>query len=556
VEKKMTKKIKALIAAVGILVLGGLAHAIGPEEGPFSFAVSFSSEAQNRPVTGRVYVIISTSAAREPRFQVGPSGVPFWGKDVQGLQPGAEAVVDQHDFGFPLESIEGIPPGEYFVQAFCNIYTEFMRADGHTVWLHNDQWEGQRWNRSPGNLYSEVKKIDLDPEAGGIVRLVCDKVIPPVEIPEDTQWVKRIKFKSKILSDFWGQPIYLGATVLLPKGYHDNPGAAYPVNYSQGHFSLRAPFGFSESKPASGDRRAGRGYQFYEYWTSDQCPRFITVTFQHPCPYYDDSYAVDSANVGPYGEAIIKELIPAVEERFRAVSEPWARILSGGSTGGWEALALQIFYPDFFGGAFASCPDPVDFRYYQMVNIYRDSNAYFRQQGWHRVDIPSARSTDGSIRYTMRMENHAELAVGDRARSGGQWDIWQAVYGPVGPDGYPQPIWDKRTGFIDPEVAEYWKENYDLRHILERDWDELGPKLRGKLFIYAGDMDSFYLNNAVKLMEDFLKKTDNPPYDGVVAYGDGEPHCWGPRGAELLNLMAGQVTKNAPSEFKKTWLNR
>jgi hypothetical protein len=550
------KGIATFFAAAGILICGLLAFGQQGGEDTFSFAVSLSPEAHSRPVTGRVYVIISSSPGREPRFQVGSAGVPFWGKNVRDLQPGSAALVDEMVFGYPLESIRDIPPGEYYVQAFCNIYTEFKRADGHTIWLHNDQWEGQRWNRSPGNLYSGVQKLSLDPSKPGRISLVCDKVIPPVRVPEDTDWVKRIKFKSRILSEFWGQPIYLGATVLLPKGYSENPGASYPVNYIQGHFSLRAPFGFSERKPAGGDPRAGRGYQFYEYWVSEECPRFIAVTFQHPCPYYDDSYAVDSANVGPYGEAIIKELIPAVEERFRAVPQPWARILSGGSTGGWEALALQIFYPDFFGGSFASCPDPVDFRYYQMVNIYRDKNAYYRDLGWHKVEVPSARSTDGGIRYTMRMENHAELAVGDRARSGGQWDIWQAVYGPVGPEGYPKPIWDKRTGAIDPDVAAFWKENYDLRHIVERDWETLGPKLKGKLFIYTGDMDSFYLNNAVKLMEDFLKSTENPPYDGVVAYGDGEPHCWGPRGAELLKLMADQVKKNAPAEFIKVWQQR
>lgn len=545
-----------LLAAVFVLSLGGVAFSQGTEAGEFSFAVSFSRDVRDMELTGRVYVIISSSAAREPLYQIGPAGVPFWGKNVSQLGPGEEAVLGEEVFGYPLESISDIPPGEYYVQAFCNIYTEFKRADGHTVWLHNDQWEGQRWNRSPGNLFSDVRKLVLDPKKTGKVSLVCEKIIPPVEVPEDTDWVKRIKFQSKILSEFWGQPIYLGATILLPRGYADNSDIYYPVNYIQGHFSLRAPFGFQDRKPSGEDRRGGRGYQFYEYWTSDECPRFIAVTFQHPCPYYDDSYAVDSANVGPYGEAIIKELIPAVEERFRALAKPWARILSGGSTGGWEALALQIFYPDFFGGAFASCPDPVDFRYYQMVNIYQNRNAYFRQQDWHSVEIPSARSTDGAVRYTMRMENHAELAVGDNARSGGQWDIWQAVYGPVGTDGYPKPIWDKRTGDIDPEVAAYWKENYDLRHILQRDWAVLGPKLRGKLFIYTGDMDSFYLNNAVKLMEEFLSKTENPPYDGVVAYGDGEPHCWGPNGAELLKLMADQVTRNAPGGFIHSWLKK
>jgi hypothetical protein len=110
-----------------------------------------------------------------------------------------------------------------------------------------------------------------------------------------------------------------------------------------------------------------------------------------------------------------------------------------------------------------------------------------------------------------------------------------------------KPLFDKRTGEIDPTVAEYWRENYDLRHILKRDWATLGPKLKGKLHIYVGDMDTFYLDSAVRLLERFLERTKNPYYDGVIEYGDRKPHCWGPRGADLINLMAEHITKNASS---------
>jgi hypothetical protein len=123
--------------------------------------------------------------------------------------------------------------------------------------------------------------------------------------------------------------------------------------------------------------------------------------------------------------------------------------------------------------------------------------------------------------------NRRELVLGTRSRSGQQWDIWEAVYSPVGPDGYPRRIWDKRTGVIDKEVAAFWKEHYDLSYILQRDWENgLGEKLRGKIHLYVGDMDNYYLNNAVYLVEDFLKGTTNPPYEGVVDYGDRAEHCW------------------------------
>ncbi len=426
-----------------------------------------------------------------------------------------------------------------------NIYTEFKRADGHTIWLHQDRWEGQRWNRSPGNLYSDMKKVVLDPSRDETITLSCGNVIPPVQIPPDTRWVKRIKFQSRILSEFWGQPMFLGATILLPKGYDDHPDVEYPVNYVQGHFSLRTPWGFTEEEPEEENSRQGRGYEFYKYWISDECPRMILVTFQHPCPYYDDSYGVNSPNTGPYGDAIMEELIPLVEETFRIIRKPYARMLSGGSTGGWISLALQILHPDFFGGTFSLCPDPVDFHYFQCVNIYEDQNAYVKKFDWVQVPTPSDRFTDGIVHLTYRQRNHMELVMGTKCRSGEQIDIFEAAFGPVGPDGYVKPLFDKKTGEIDTAVARYWKEHYDLRYYLEKNWSWLGPKLAGKLHIYTGDMDTFYLNNAVKLLEEFFESTTKPHYDGVVRYGDGEPHCWGPRGEELLVLLRDHIIKNA-----------
>jgi len=510
------------------------------------FSVSFPSKTHSDPITGRIYVIISKDGSREPRLQTGfdlATGIPIWGKNVYTLKPGETALIDERVFGFPLESIGEIPPGEYYAQGFVNIYTEFKRSDGHTLWMHNDQWEGQKWNISPGNLYSDVQKIYIDPAENKTVKFLCDNVIPPVEIPPDTKWVKRIKFQSKILTEFWGQPIYLGATVLLPKGYDTHTNVYYPVCYIQGHFSLRAPHGFTHEKP-QGNRRS-RGYDFYKYWTSDDCPRMIAVTFQHPCPYYDDSYVVNSPNVGPYDDAIMKELIPAVEEQFRIIRKPYARTLTGGSTGGWISLAMQIFHPDFFGGVWSLCPDPVDFRYYELIDIYNDDNAYYRIYNHIKTERPEARDTDGEPRYTVRDTYYYEWTLGDKHRGGRQWAIWEAAYTPIGEDGYPKPLWDWKTGEIDHEVAEQWKK-FDLRYILENNWENLGPKLEGKLHIYTGDMDTYYLNNAVVLMEKFLESTKNPYYNGVIEYGDGAPHCWGPRGEELYTLMKKHIIKNAP----------
>lgn len=549
----------AVFALIAFIVAWGPKHAEGSSNhSDLKFEISFPEDVIDEvskfnlqvPVTGRVYVILADNDKKEPRLQTGfdPAwGIPIFGKNVYSLKPGEKDVINEEVFGFPYESLRDLPAGDYYVQGFVNIYTEFKRSDGHTIWMHNDQWEGQKWNISPGNLYSDVKKVHIDPAKAQTIKLNCTHVIPQIEVPPDTKYIKRVKFQSKILTEFWGQPIYLGATILLPEGYNEHPDVYYPVNYIQGHFSLRPPYGFRTEPPPGDDPRGRqkRGYEFYKFWTSDECPRMIAMTFQHPCPYYDDSYAVNSPNVGPYGDAILEELIPYVEEHFRIIRKPYARVLSGGSTGGWESLALQVFHPDFFGGTWSLCPDPVDFRYYELINIYEDENAYYKEFNKIKAERPEARETDGQVRYTVRDTCYYERTLGDKHRGGRQWAIWEAVYTPIGEDGYPQPLWNWYTGEIDHEVAEQWKK-YDLRQYLETNWSWIGPKLVGKLHIYTGDMDNFYLNNAVVLLEKFLESTKNPYYVGVVEYGDRKPHCWGPRGKEIIKMFADHIIKNAP----------
>ncbi len=521
----------------------GAAQKRVPSRGALRFEVSYPAAANAGPVTGRVFVIVTRDVEKsEPRLQIGRTGVPFFGQDVEQLPPGQPAIVDAGSQGSPLKSIAEIPPGDYYVQAVVNVYSEFRRADGHVVWMHDDRWEGQRWNRSPGNLYSAVRKIYLDPNTSGAVRLVAANAIPPIEVPPDTEYVKRFKFESPSLTKFWGRPIYLGAVVLLPRDYATST-ISYPVNYIQGHFSLVAPYRFDGKN------------DFSKAWLSDGFPRLIAVTFQHPNPYFDDSYAVDSVNVGPYGDAIMNELIPEVEKRFRIIREPYARILSGGSTGGWEAAALQIFHPDFFGGAFAYCPDPVTFSDVEGINIYEDENAFYKMDGWRKVQTANSRRPNGQLVMTSEQRNHFELANGTRGRSGEQLDIWSAVFGPIGKDGYFQPLFDKKTGVIDRQVAQHWKERYDLKHHLERNWATLGPKLVDKLFFYTGTMDTYFLNNSTKELEAWMKTTKDPHYEGFFMYGDGKPHCWsGPvTPEERLKEMAQLVVRHKPDSATSPW---
>jgi Putative esterase len=509
--------------------------------GALEIGVSLSAGIEKAPVDGRVLVMMAKKTETEPRFQVvaGVDAIPVFGLDVDGLKPGQEAVIDGKVFGYPFASLAQVPAGEYQIQAVLQKYETFRRSDGHTVKLPMDQGEGRQWSKAPGNLVSTPKTVRFDPAGKERIRLVLDQVIPPIEPPKDTRYVKHIRIQSKLLTAFWGRPMHLGAHVLLPAGFEEHPEAKYPLMILHGHFPEDFS-GFREDppdpdlKPDFNERFQIEGYNrlvqqeahdFYKKWTGPDFPRFLVIEIQHANPYYDDSYAVNSENLGPYGDAIQQELIPEIEARFRGQGQPWSRFLYGGSTGGWEALAAQIFYPDFYNGAFGACPDPVDFSAYTQVDIYKDKNAYYAEGAFHRVERPGHRNYLGQIQVTLRDYNHLELVLGTNSRSGDQFDIWQAVYSPVGKDGYPQPIWDKRTGEIDPAVAASWKERYDLRAILERDWKTLGPKLRGKLHLYCGTMDNYYLNNAVYKMEEFLKRAD-PPADAVVEYGDRAEHCW------------------------------
>jgi Putative esterase len=515
------------------------------------FEVSVLAASHAGPLTGRVYVILSRHESNDLLGRIGSweQETPFFGADISNLLPGGVAVIDANTLGYPLKSLRAIPAGDYYVQALVNVYTEFHRSDGHTIWAHMDRWEGQQFNKSPGNLYGEVRKVHLDPAAGYDVHLEADHVIPAVKVPADTKWVKHIKIQSKLLSEFWGQPIFIGATVLLPKDYDKHPGVSYPVIYEQGHFGLEPPLLMNPEPPADGSLWRARGYAGFQAWSGDNFPRMIAVTFQHPTPFFDDSYAVNSANDGPYGDALMQELIPYLEEHFRIIRQPWARVLMGGSTGGWESLALELYHPDFFGGTWTGFPDPIDFRHYQLVNIYSDPNA-FEAPGfeWVPRERPLMRTVEGQVMETVRQMSQLEEVLGSHGRSGQQLEAWEAVYGPVGADGYPEPLWDKRTGVINRKVADYMRDHgYDLREYADKNWSKIGPLLTDNVFIWVGDMDNFYLNLAVYDMEDFFKK--HPEAKAHFEYGRPEKgHGWFPWSvAEFVKMMADHVASHAPA---------
>jgi hypothetical protein len=526
-----------------LAIAGTLIH-VSPEAAQSTgvrIRVSFPASLEATRLDGRLLVMLSTDPKAEPRFQItDEAGTQLvFGVDVDGMAPGAPVTVDAAAFGYPLRSLRDVPPGTYTAQALLHRYETFRRADGHVVKLPMDRGEGQQWNLAPGNLYSTPVQVTIGKDAA--IDITMDKVIPPIADPPTTRYIRHERIRSEKLSKFWGRDMYLGAHILVPEGFDTHAEARYPLMIDHGHFPYTFG-GFREEPPdpnlkpdysarfgMSGYNRYQQqaAYDFYKEWTGKGFPRVLIIQIQHPTPFYDDSYAVNSANAGPWGDAIVEELIPHIEKKYRGIGQGWARFMYGGSTGGWEALAAQVFYPDAFNGAYASCPDPIDFRAYTVVNLYEDRNAYYVEAKWKKTPRPGHRNWLGHVSTTLEDMNLRELALGTKTRSGQQWDVWEATYSPVGPDGYPKRIWDKVTGEIDKDVAAYWKERYDLVHIMKRDWEKgLGKKLAGKVNLYVGDMDNYYLNNAVYLAEDFLRATTAPWFDGEITYGDRAEHCW------------------------------
>lgn len=462
---------------------------------------------------------------------VSPSGPAVFGVDLDQVKPGQHVTVDSRAASYPLP-LDSLPSGDYYAQAVVDVYTQVHRADGHTIWVHMNDGRIEVFQMAAGNLYSDVQKVHLDRSSGGTVTLTASHVMPAPPREEDTEWVKHVSVQSDLLTRFWGRPIYVHATVLLPKGYAEHPDVHYPSVYTLGHGT---PFQFSTTpgrtsgtiSPVTGTES---GYDFYQQWVSDSMPRVIAISLEQQTPYFPDSYSVNSANNGPYGDAIVGEVMPALERQFRIIAKPYGRILEGASTSGWQTLAMMLQHPAYFGGAWVLQPDPIDFRHYQQTNIYTDSNAFTLGVGtqFGTIERPFRRTTQGQVVWTMRQLSRFEDVLGSHGRSSYQLEAWEAVYGPVGDDGYPKPLWNKRTGTIDHDVAAYMRDHgFDLREYASRNWTTIGPQLVGKLHFFAGDMDDFYLNLAVYDFQELLKKSTNPHYEAEFTFGRPmKGHSW------------------------------
>lgn len=522
------------------------------------FRMSFPSSAHAGPVTGRLVICIAKKSAvqdpmgqDQPRFLIEDSAQTqqAFAAEVYEFHPDSDVreVNASSAHGYPVLLMEDIPADEYWIQAVLHPYVLYNRSDNQSLWLPSmDTFENDNGVlTSPGTLFSWPQLVSFNSTPSFSLDIVMDQVTPPLPpLQEKEELLKHVQFRSPMLSEFWGTDVYLKAWVLLPHNFFSNATAhiKYPLFVYHTHYSREFEFGYRSTPPSDGKDAFAResewyGYYLYQNWTSDTAAfannRGIIVQLQHANPYYDDSYAVNSANIGPYGDAITYEFLPHLEAQFRGIGEPWARTMYGGSTGGWESFAVQVFYPEDYNGCWSFCPDSFDFRNFQIVNLREDPNAYYVRGDWTVKNRGSVRDYLGDIRETMAEENHHEMVLGSRGRSGGQWDAWQAVYSPVNAsDGYPLAIYDKLTGDINRETVAYWEANFDMRAKLQREWETtgLGAKLVNKLHVYVGVTDSYYLNDAVYYLDDYLKTTTNPYYNGTIEYGvrDGKgfEHCW------------------------------
>jgi hypothetical protein len=431
---------------------------------PLRFHLTFDGKLHPEPFSGRVYVLLL------PRKEAGlvrainwMSPEPFFARDVKGWKPGETLVIDRAALGFPV-TLDRIRPGDYTVQAVMDV------APGR----HN-------FTQAPGNLYALSTYGRLDPATTGPIKLRLARVWKE-PLFKKTERLELVDVESKLLTAFRKRPTRLRAAVLLPASFPREPGRKYPVVYEiPGFTGNHRLIAWAQQRNA----------------TDVAGVEMIHVMLDPDCHHGHHVFA-DGANNGPCGKALVEELVPAIEKRFRGIGKPWARFVMGHSSGGWSSLWLQVSYPDFFGGCWSTSPDPVDFRDFQRINLYRPGENMFTDREGNKR--PVARR-DGRPVLWYRDFSDMETVMGH----GGQLAAFEAVFSERGQDGQPRRLYDRKTGAIDPEVARSWQK-YDIRLVLQRNWKTLGPKLAGKLHVWVGEADTFYLEGATRLLKEELAK--------------------------------------------------
>jgi len=479
------------------------------------FDVSIANHLKGQHLSkGRLIVFFSKSNNPEPLFQsTFSSGRVGFAVNVEGWEKGEVFSFDTNNsFYSGNGTIINWDEGEWFVQAVYNISekAEF---------------------KASGNLYSKPVKIKIFEKNKLRIELSDTIKSRRNSEPANTELVKYVEIESRLLSEFWGKPVKIKASVLLPKNFMENGNKKYPVRINIGGYGSS----WTRASRLESDK------SFLTWWLSDTAPEIITIFPDGDGPF-GDTYYIDSENNGPYGKALTEELIPFIEKEYRGMTDPKYRFVDGCSTGGWVSLALQIFYPGYFNGAWSFSADPVDFHHMQLINMYDGENAYYNEFGYL---TPSVRSKTGQPKLSIKDEvagENLQSFENSYTTSGGQWGAWNALYSPKGSDGRPAVAFDPVTGAIDKNVVEHWRK-YDLLQVIKSNWTELGPKLSGKLWVWMGDMDDFYLNNAMREMDKFLKSTTNPVSDAKIIFEPTLGHCEGYDQRYVLEMIQEKIKK-------------
>lgn len=428
-------------------------------EGP-RFRVTFDAAVSTEPYTGRVLVILSDHHSLEPRRRIANwfSSPQVLALDVLNVRPGGEVVLDRQSEAAPI-LLSQLSAGEYRVQAVAR------RNKDHPV-----------PGAGTGDLYSQVEKITIRKDTTEEIRLQLEQSVAERAYGE-TERIREVAIESRLLTEFYGRPMKIRAGVVLPVGWDSDDDRVYPVVYIISGFGM--------------DHRLAHFIVRNDGENLDR-GRVLRVTPDATC-FRGHSVFADSANNGPWARALVDELIPHIEKTYRGAESGDHRYVTGLSSGGWSAMWLQIAYPDYFNGCWAHAPDPVDFRDFMGVDIYRPAANLYRDDAGDRR--PLARRGGRVVLWTDEFVGNEDILG-----PGGQFHSFEAVFSPRLPDGEPAPLFDRASGRVDQRVAEEWKK-YDIRLLLERNWMRLEPKLAGKLRIYVGDKDDFYLDGAIRLLK-------------------------------------------------------
>ncbi|MGH8288036.1 MAG: alpha/beta hydrolase [Steroidobacteraceae bacterium] len=430
-------------------------------------------------ISGRLLVFVAKgSGAKQVSIdEFHPTATWVAAREVHDLAPGAGVDLDTDGIAYP-EPFSGLASGDYEVQAVLDVH-------------HTYNYSGL----TPGDLVSPVLALKKwTPGQGAEPELVLSTIVPPGArfklTPEDRQAAAHLRLaeeQSALLTEFWGRPTFIRAWVVLPPGYDEHSSRRYPTVYWT--------HGFGGTLPTC----KFMGTHIYERMASGRMPPMIWVMLDEHLPTGTHEFA-DSVNDGPWGSALTQEYIPWLESHYRMLDQARDRFLQGHSSGGWATLQLEVNYPRVFGGTWSTSPDPSDFHDFTGIDLYATAaNVYHRPDG---TPYPLVRM-HGKVIETFEQFARLEQVLGPY---GGQMASFDWVFSPRGSGGRPEPMFDRDTGEVDPKVVAYWRTHYDLAHIAKTTWAQRGPYLQGRIHIYVGTADTFYLDGAARKLDAVLKE--------------------------------------------------